>query len=620
MVANVYGLTLTNLLGWINVQAPPYNATGNGTTDDTAAIQSAIAAAQAAGGGTVYFPAGTYLCTPTASPALSVTGNNVRLLGPSRGSAVLKKNGNGVLLSMSGPSTDPTGATHVRYCTLENLKINGNGGTGSCLQLYYADNVTVRDVFFTGNADVVVDCVELWDSIFINQVIESSTGAANSSTPNTYLRNSAAASGFGYSGDSCNAIKFIGCRWEGFGTGALWIVQGASGVGNPNNFYITDCKMETSSVQGGPHLKVDASCIGVSVNGLYCFSGNFAGGYSTAQNVIVWSAQASTLENVFIANGGVATINSGVDLYSGAASTAFLKNVIGKYTTAPTGSHIYFEASTADFQVQNCFSNTGSVYGGTIPTQWYQGLPVRQVAGAVADGSFTHTPLNGSTAVDSTNFNFYVRVGGSWYSVPVNATAGNVTASNNLLVAGTSSLGDNGAGEIQLHDATTVATTNPTAGSLIYSESASATPVKVRDVNGNVRSVVDGFFQLASSPTFTAAAQTATTVTLAVQASATYLMEACLIFSNSTGSTTPSWTGPSGATMQWNDTGTSTDYSSTIGATNNSYASNASTRMACFKGLLVTSSTAGSLTLTLGVSAGTTTLAAGTYLRLTRTK
>lgn len=45
-----------------NVKDPPYNATGDGVTDDTVAIQSAINAVAAAGGGTVFFPAGTYLC------------------------------------------------------------------------------------------------------------------------------------------------------------------------------------------------------------------------------------------------------------------------------------------------------------------------------------------------------------------------------------------------------------------------------------------------------------------------------------------------------------------------------------------------------------------------------
>ena len=44
---------------YFNVKA--FGALGNGTTDDTAAIASAISAANTAGGGTVFFPAGTYL-------------------------------------------------------------------------------------------------------------------------------------------------------------------------------------------------------------------------------------------------------------------------------------------------------------------------------------------------------------------------------------------------------------------------------------------------------------------------------------------------------------------------------------------------------------------------------
>lgn len=126
-----------------------------------------------------------------------------------------------------------------------------------------------------------------------------------------------------------------------------------------------------------------------------------------------------------------------------------------------------------------------------------------------------------------------------------------------------------------------------------------------------------GYIELSTSPTFTLAAQTATALALALTATGTYVLSAAAIISNATGTTSVSWTGPAGATMQWNDTTTSTDYAATIGALNN-YASSASTRMALFTGLLKTAGTAGTLTMTLGVSAGTTTLAAGSFLRLVR--
>lgn len=46
----------------VNVKEAPYNAAGNGVTDDTTAIQNAINDVFTAGGGTVCFPGGTYLC------------------------------------------------------------------------------------------------------------------------------------------------------------------------------------------------------------------------------------------------------------------------------------------------------------------------------------------------------------------------------------------------------------------------------------------------------------------------------------------------------------------------------------------------------------------------------
>lgn len=56
---------IKNILGrltgfFFNVKSPEYGALGNGTTDDRQAIQDAIDACETAGGGIVFFPAGTY--------------------------------------------------------------------------------------------------------------------------------------------------------------------------------------------------------------------------------------------------------------------------------------------------------------------------------------------------------------------------------------------------------------------------------------------------------------------------------------------------------------------------------------------------------------------------------
>jgi hypothetical protein len=61
-----------------------YGATGNGATDDHAAFNSAISAANSAGGGIVYAPAGTYVINSPITPM-----NDVVIRGAGQGSAVL---------------------------------------------------------------------------------------------------------------------------------------------------------------------------------------------------------------------------------------------------------------------------------------------------------------------------------------------------------------------------------------------------------------------------------------------------------------------------------------------------------------------------------------------------
>lgn len=60
---------------------------------------------------------------------------------------------------------------------------------------------------------------------------------------------------------------------------------------------------------------------------------------------------------------------------------------------------------------------------------------------------------------------------------------GGVRLLRNLLVGSTTALGDNGVGEVQLANATTVPTTNPTAGALLYA--TGGVPL-TRDASGNI--------------------------------------------------------------------------------------------------------------------------------------
>lgn len=83
-------VTVGNGLKWssekiINVTAAPYNAKGDGSTDDYAAVSAAFDAAEA--GDTVYFPAGTYMLGHELKGRL----HNKRVLGDGMDLTVIKK-------------------------------------------------------------------------------------------------------------------------------------------------------------------------------------------------------------------------------------------------------------------------------------------------------------------------------------------------------------------------------------------------------------------------------------------------------------------------------------------------------------------------------------------------
>jgi hypothetical protein len=80
------------LTHWFDVTVSPYGAAGDGVTDDTLAIQAAITAANASGGGVVFFPPGTYIVSSLTIPAtisLQGCGNGKSILQTSSATEVL---------------------------------------------------------------------------------------------------------------------------------------------------------------------------------------------------------------------------------------------------------------------------------------------------------------------------------------------------------------------------------------------------------------------------------------------------------------------------------------------------------------------------------------------------
>jgi len=117
-----------------NVKESPYGAAGNGSTDDTIPIQAAITAAIAAGGGTVYLPAGTYIVTDE----LTINGDGVILRGDSLTASIIKSNTNGVGTLQVG-SLSTSGSGKSVGVSLRDLKFEcPSGSTTTNVQVYGA--------------------------------------------------------------------------------------------------------------------------------------------------------------------------------------------------------------------------------------------------------------------------------------------------------------------------------------------------------------------------------------------------------------------------------------------------------------------------------------------------
>jgi hypothetical protein len=166
---------------YFNVKDSPYNATGDGSTDDTTAIQAAIDAAEVAGG-TVYFPPGSYKVT-----GLTIAANGVQLLGDGNASQIRMSSATGNTLAVDSssqrhsiavrnlrfyPSVTRTSgaeiaAEHFAILTLSDLQFST---CFHCVNLGNTSNMSVIAFIKNIRADTftrflyMVRCLDIWVS------------------------------------------------------------------------------------------------------------------------------------------------------------------------------------------------------------------------------------------------------------------------------------------------------------------------------------------------------------------------------------------------------------------------------------------------------------------------
>ena len=121
-----------------NVKSSAYGAVGDGSTDDTNAIQSAINAA-ATSGGVVMFPTGTYKVSST----LALTANSVVLRGVGTGSILKTSSATADIVSIG------TTSSQVNYCGVYSLAFDSSAirTAGYAINVINGFSLTIEDTF-----------------------------------------------------------------------------------------------------------------------------------------------------------------------------------------------------------------------------------------------------------------------------------------------------------------------------------------------------------------------------------------------------------------------------------------------------------------------------------------
>jgi hypothetical protein len=255
--------------GGPTVSVTAYGATGDGTTDDTTAIQTAINTLSS--GGTVFIPNGTYKLTA----ALTVANDDIVIAGEGYGSKLQLAAGSNSNVILVNPSADTATNGIVRK-----------------------NRVILRDLYVDHNG--------------INQTGTGTFGGAVAAPEvnhfeahRVYVTN---AKGVGFDTRGASVLKFVGCTVDNvYWAGAA---NGFNAVGLTGNITGTDCVMTGCTVIGVPDV------------------GFWVGG-SNAHRVTLQGCVARADARRYFADGA---ITSGTTTFTSATAT-FTKQDEGKAIT-----------------------------------------------------------------------------------------------------------------------------------------------------------------------------------------------------------------------------------------------------------------------------------------------
>lgn len=344
-----------------------FGAVGNGVADDTAAIQAALdsiavydntGTVTTSGGGSVYFPAGTYLTGKlTVHPA-------TKLFGEGMDASILKaKTGHAdILVDIRRPAS--IGSSFTRRYSVRDLGIIGSGTSGCkgiyCLQVA---EIEIRRVMVRG-CDYGIDLE--------NSIVGAIDGCKINGNTSRGLR----------AVNGCNGYQVINCRIHETSAGANVEIDGGALLGNGWLFDTCIIESATDATNGiGMLLGATAAVQSININSCY-FEGNRVGAIQVGTDTTAGASTASIIGG-FFAPGAYSATSFGVTNYGGYVSLvgrpylegigAALRIVHESATTAGSLGRIYnlsdyiVTGTRAADPVTSGFSfENGALYAGTF--------------------------------------------------------------------------------------------------------------------------------------------------------------------------------------------------------------------------------------------------------------
>jgi hypothetical protein len=282
-----------------------YGAIGNGTSDDTAAIQSAINWTSGAYRGVIFFPAGTYRIT-SALTFNDINPHSIIFRGVGKASKI-QGNFNGFLFNRTVPPS--LGGGNPSIDIIENLWWhNGNSGTSSgCIRWDDGSGLMIRNcnlygyIGFSSNANV------LGLSIYGCEIRQDTDGLTHAGSIGVYYNGGGPADIAG-----CDFIAFDdgvrlgsaahihGCRFENNGNGINIGTDDTGGAYAVGATVVTSCSFEANDTG------VFARSMNHSFIGGIGILGHAASPYSP--NVGNWSSYGIRV------GGGIDNIFSGIGI------------------------------------------------------------------------------------------------------------------------------------------------------------------------------------------------------------------------------------------------------------------------------------------------------------------